>query len=143
MFGAFSFEFIPNYINNYRGGMEKSLFIQDPWFTAIYNGDKTIEGRVGLESKYASWKGKTALFTGPGNRSLKVLVTDVRHYDTLDDYLANNDYTKIRADDSVKNRDELRDKYLHIYNRDGKQVFSDESIQYSGGINAIEFALQP
>jgi ASC-1-like (ASCH) protein len=123
--------------------MSYSLFIQDPWFTAIYNGDKTIEGRIGSESKYASWKGQTALFTGPGNRSLNVLVTDVRHYDTLDDYLSNNDYTKIRADDSVKNRDELRDKYMDIYNKNGKQVFSNESIQSSGGINAIEFIIRP
>lgn len=118
-----------------------SLYIQDPWFTGITDGNKSIEGRVGKAEKYSHWIGKPAIFKGPSDRILRVMVTDVRHYDTLDDYLAFDDWTKIRANDSISTLTALKEAYLAIVDRNDRRVFSDESVKLAGGMNAIEFRL--
>ncbi len=104
------------------------LHVSDPWLTLIKEGKKTIEGRKGNKDKYKSWTGNQAIFFND-NMNLLVKIKDVRHYDTLYDYLKNEDL-KIVAPHICDDYDQVVTAY-HKFASDG-EIFK------VGGFNGIE-----
>ncbi len=104
------------------------LHVSDPWLTLIKEGKKTIEGRKGNKDKYKSWIGNQAIFFNT-NMNLLVKIKDVRHYDTLYDYLKNEDL-KIVAPHICDDYDQVVTAY--------HKFASDEEIFKVGGFNGIE-----
>ena len=62
------------------------LHCQDPWYSLIKSGKKTVEGRKNLP-KYASWRpGDTLVFELHGDE-FETCIVAIRHYKSLEDYL--------------------------------------------------------
>jgi ASC-1-like (ASCH) protein len=131
-----------NSINNNKmhGGEVKDMFIQDPWYTLIIKGEKTVEGRPASFNRYEKYIGKYIKIIGPNNRESTVRIIDVRHYLDLKEYVTTEGWKRI-APHTGSNENAI-DAYRKIMMKDynsGKmiQVFSDERIKHKGGICAI------
>ena len=113
------------------------MHIQDPWFTEILMGRKTVEGRVGsIPSKYAVYVGGQMKIECD-NLSTIVKVNMIIHYQNLESYLRNE---WRRAAPHVGSLEEARSAYMAILD-EGFPVFSDERVKKNGGINAIYIEL--
>lgn len=62
------------------------LHCQDPWFSLIAEGKKSVEGRKNLAS-FRSWQPGDTLVFYCGERSFKTRIMALRRYDSLEDYL--------------------------------------------------------
>lgn len=108
-----------------------NLHVQEPWFTLIKDGLKTVEGRKGNSTKYKNWENNYAVFYNDDNAIL-VLVKNVRHYNNLDDYLTTENLNDV-APHLNQNYDLIKSKY-HVFN-------TDEAIKKDGGFNGIEIEM--
>lgn len=120
-----SYEFSNDIIGS--GNSNPKLHVQDPWLQFIQEGKKTVEGRRGNKERFSSWIGKEAIFFNK-ERSVRVLIKDVRCYSDLYQYLDNEGWDKVLP--GVKSRDAAIETY--------HQWYSDEQIEYSGGMCGIE-----
>lgn len=107
-----------------------TLHIKDPWLYYIQIGEKKIEGRRGPKEKHAKWIGQEVSFFN-NKRKIPVRVTEIRHYNTLREYLTKEGVPN--ALPGVKTLEEAEKIYHEFY--------SDESIEQAGGMNAIVFDL--
>lgn len=112
------------------GGNQITLGIRDPWLFYIQTGKKKIEGRLGNGNAFQDWIGKIIKLVNK-TRSFPVKVIDVRHYNTLYDFLNAEDYQSVLP--GIKSMDEAIDTYHKFY--------SDTLIKEKGGICAIEIEL--
>jgi ASC-1-like (ASCH) protein len=122
------------------GSGEIKLFIQEPWLSEIIEGRKTVEGRAAPKGNFNSWIGKTITVLDK-NKSAGVKVTEVKHYNTLDEYL---DVEWEHAAPHAKSKEDAKKLYEDIYyKKDGKkvQVFSHTRISDRGGIEAIHLVV--
>lgn len=121
--------------------------VQEPWFTLIKEGFKTVEGRTGSFEKIKSKlpPGKAlgdiiALVRSPEGKEVKINITGIVHYDDLESYLEGEDWEKCAPHASSK--EEARAKYLEVFTKEGEQVFSPSRVKQNGGINAIRLELR-
>ena len=71
----------------FTGSFEPEMWIQSPWYEEIVETKrKTIEGRVGKEDKFKHLVGKNLIIKNKDMSNI-VKVTDLKHYDTLDEYV--------------------------------------------------------
>ena len=114
-----------------------TLHIQEPWFSEIINGRKTVEGRTGNSNKFKSFIGGSIIVTN-GKSSETMFVKDVRHYNNLDNYIKNEGWEKIAPHTGS---DEMtRKAYDLITMKNGIHVFSEKRVEERGGICAIELS---
>ncbi len=85
------------------------LHCQDPWFSLIADGKKSVEGRKNL-ARFRSWQPGDILVFYCGKRSFKTRITALRRYDLLENYLVAE--TIERALPGVKTISEGIDVYL-------------------------------
>lgn len=114
------------------GGYE--MHIQSPWYEEIMSGRKTIEGRAGSLEKYNHLIGKVISITN-GKEYNNVRVTDIKHYNSLEEYIKNSGWNRIAP--HTKSEEETFEAYYKIYDRNGNQVFSETNVKKRGGMNAI------
>ena len=80
-----------------------NIHCQDPWFSSIRQGVKTVEGRKGTHS-YKKIKVGDRINFSNGTESFIALVTDVRKYASLEAYF--EDVTLEKALPGVKTLEE-------------------------------------
>lgn len=106
------------------------LKVQEPWLEQIRIGKKKVEGRSGPADKFSQWVGNVVSFVSE-DQSFLVKVIAVRHYDTLYDYLNNEDWEKVAP--HLSSYQETLNEYHKFYD--------DKKIASVGGMNAIEIEL--
>lgn len=117
------------------------LPVQQPWLNWIISGDKTVEGRAAPVGRWAQYIGYMICITEKkgGELQAHAIIKDVRHYNTLDEYLEVEWKQAAPQCDTLK---EAKDAYSQVMYTDAKdkivQVFSDDRISKRGGIEAIE-----
>jgi len=116
--------------------MSELLQVQEPWFSEVAAGRKTVEGRTGPEGKYAYLIGGTVTLVAPGGQSLQREVAAVRHYPTLEAYLSGVGWE--RAAPQASSFAEARELYLGVTMGPSVAVFAPARVRERGGINAIE-----
>ena len=120
----------------------RQILVQDPWFTEIKEGRKTVEGRGGYDGEFDDViEGKIRL-VGPNDETLDVIVKAVRHYVDLVEYIDSEGYEKIAP--HTNSNDETYAAYhdVVIETKDKIiRVFSISRVREWGGINAIEIVL--
>jgi len=62
------------------------IHCQNPWFTYIKQGRKTVEGRKGLP-KYANWQKGDKLVFFLDDDEFETTVTGINRYDSIEEYL--------------------------------------------------------
>jgi ASC-1-like (ASCH) protein len=105
---------------------ELVLHVQEPWFSAIRAGTKTVEGRKGGATKFERYCGRPITFVN-GNASVTKRVYRLLYYPGLQSFLAANPNALPGVTD--------RNKQLEIYH----QFYSDDDIAKAGGFTAIEW----
>lgn len=120
------------------GGSMMTIFTQEPWFTEIKEGRKSVEARVGPSGRFEDLVGKKIKIKA-GKDKVKAMVTGVRHYDNLSDYVKKEGYKKV-APHTKSDADAVK-KYLEIKNKAGEVIFNDDIVKEKGGIIAIEFTV--
>ena len=119
---------------------EPKMFVQEPWLTEIIEGRKTVEGRAAPKDTFNKWIGqKVKVYDA--DKSGEVTVSDVVHYDNLDDYLK-VEWKKAAPHTSTAKA--AKAAYEEIYYSDKKgekvQAFSKERVEARGGIEAIHIS---
>ena len=123
------------------------LHVQEPWFTEIAAGRKTVEGRVGPQGKFDNMIGGQITLSSSDNRELKARLVGVRHYPDLKSYLEAEGWEKtaphtgsfaaaMAAYEAVEMHcftDEMTQKTV--------KVFAPERVAARGGINAVQLAI--
>lgn len=104
-----------------------TLKVSEPWLGYIASGRKRVEGRTGGANKWRQWIGTDAIFFND-NRRITVKIIDIRHYDTLYDYLDNEGYSNVMP--HAHSYQDAVDAYHKFY--------SDNDIIKRGGMLAIE-----
>lgn len=123
----------------FTGGKQKfTIFTQEPWFTEMKNGKKTVEARVGDADKYKDLIGKKIKIKS-GKDKLKAIVKDVRHYKDLNAYLKKEGWKKVAP--HAKDEADAKEQYMGIKNKNNESVYADDKVHSKGGIVAIEIAL--
>ena len=120
-------------------GVPQEIHVQEPWFSEIVSGRKTIEGKVGPFRKYSGWGGRTVIFHN-GPRRVTAVIRAVRHYPTLDEYLRDEGWQTVAP--HTGSFAEAKTAYLAIRRADGWQVFAEKRIADEGGINALELLVR-
>jgi len=123
--------------------------IQEPWFSLIAEGKKTVEGKPSPESRWAPLIGKTITFQH-GDRTVDRVVGAVRYYPDVDSFLA-EEWEKTAP--QARSLEEAKKLYAKIRMKwrgnpkDGEpdekgtvQVFSPERVSARGGMTAVELA---
>lgn len=135
------------------------IFIQDPWFTEVAEGRKTVEGRTGPKDKFriddflrvkgpahsGNERGSRSSIEVPDCKVLHMYVEETRHYDNLDDYLKHEELNKFAP--HLSSLSEAEAAYLNITMEVGDQenkkiidVFSYERVKERGGIIALQLS---
>ena len=119
--------------------------VQEPWFTEVVSGRKTVEGRAGPAGKFDHLVGKVVEIVQSGNRDatpVQARVTAVRHYKTLPEYIKGEGWKKIapQAGSDAGAAKAYADVEM---TRRGKsiKVFDQARVAGRGGLNAVELAL--
>lgn len=109
------------------------LVLQKRWYDAIYEGDKTIEGRKGSEKYSCIRVGDTILFKCAHETPLElsVKVVAVREYKTLTSYLSHEGLNR-----TLPGVDTIEEGISVYVNR--PVSWTDEEVK-KYGIRAIEF----
>lgn len=108
--------------------MEKRVFkINEPWFTAIKNGEKTVEGRCGHNYTFSHLIGNFITFINEEkNDQVDALVTAIHWYENLYQYLDTEGLGVLPGITSIS-------EAIDIYHK----FYTDEQIKARGGICAI------
>jgi ASC-1-like (ASCH) protein len=114
------------------GALGAELHVRDPWLRLIQGGRKTVEGRKGPQSKFAPLVGRRVALFNEDCR-VEALVTGVRHYSTLYEYLDAEGLERVAP--HLRSRQAVVNAYHEFPGN------SDEGIRAAGGMNAIELAL--
>ena len=118
------------------------LHVQSPWFEQIVNGEKTIVACVGPLSYYKKLVNQVITVRNyRRNTYINVQIIAVQHFDTLIEYISavgwkNCAPRAVDFDDAVHKYRMTRTGYTN-HPPHGTLVFSNENIQWSGGINAL------
>ena len=147
---------LPDYAEYVGGGappQTTTLNVQEPWISYIAGKGglfKTVEGRPCPAEKWRPRISEPITFENAG-RKVDALITAVRHYDTLKEFL---DAEWRRTAPQAETREEAEALYMGVRMksrdpaRDGApagaevQVFSPARIAARGGMTAIEFVLK-
>lgn len=126
-------------VKKMKTGRENNrLHIQEPWFSEILSGRKTVEGRSGSDKKFAGWIGKSIVITN-GESESSVEVTNVTHYSNLQEYLRSEGWERVAP--HTGSIDGALEAYLNVKMRGGAQVFGEKRVEEKGGICAIELSI--
>ena len=125
------------------GGKDENMVCQEPWFSLIRYGKKTVEGRAAPAGR---WKagGILAIRPRPGSSDMvRARITKVPHYPDLDSYLR---VEWKQAAPQCKSLEGARKAYLNIMMKDKrgkgtKQVFGEDRVRERGGIEAIHIEI--
>lgn len=112
--------------------------VQQQWFELIQLGLKTIEGRRGTVAQWEQYVGKVGAFTCSDGQVIHVRITGIRHYTTLDAYLAE---CWKHAAPQCASVEAAKQDYLLIRDANGETVFDDASVAEKGGIVALNVAV--
>ncbi len=118
------------------GGGHDFIFTNEPWYTLITEGKKTVEARVGKPDRYKKMMKSDVEMRCNGQKTM-IVVKDVRHYDDLLSFLK----AELKKTAPGMSETEAKKAYLDITDKSGKQVYSPENISEKGGVVAIEFKL--
>jgi ASC-1-like (ASCH) protein len=118
------------------------------WYDEIVAGRKTVEGRRGEYSKHSSLIGKNVVIYRNIGEAVSVRVLSVKHYDTLEEYILNEDVREY-APHLNGDRSAAYLAYCQVYLNYARMMCHDSSrnisvedyIKRSGGINAIKIKL--
>lgn len=111
---------------------------QEPWFSLIVQGHKTIEGKIGKYEDYSQYINNYITITN-GVEQIVVKLLKVVHYPNLNAYL---EECWDKCAPHVSSSKEAKREYLNIIHPTQKiQVFSDERIKDKGGICALYIKL--
>ena len=91
--------------------------IQEPYFTYIERGIKTIEGRL-YKSKFRELKIRDSLYI---NNLLLVEVTEIKLYKSFNEMLSHEDIQKVIP--GVKNKEEAENVYRKFYPKEDERTF--------------------
>lgn len=120
-----------------------TLYVQEPWFSLIERGEKTVEGRAKSSSagkQYVGGEIDIVCDEGSGVKVCKKICTEMRWYPNLEEYLR---VEWRKAAPHAESMTDAMEKYLQVLmERDGEsvQVFSAERVLARGGICALELA---
>lgn len=104
----------------------KEIHCEEPWFTKIKQGVKTVEGRK-FSNKLASLKSGEILKFCCANNSLLTQVVKVVPYKSIDEYLHSEGFSKVLP--GIESFQEALDVFLGYNNNEGQDT--------SGGFLAI------
>lgn len=104
----------------------KEIHCQEPWFSKIKNGHKTVEGRK-FSQKYASLKPGEIVRFHCDNNSFLTEVIKIVPYKSLEEYLDIEGFENVLP--GVKTFEEAVDVYLGFNN--------NENVYHAGGFLAI------
>ncbi len=110
------------------------------WYIQARDGNMRVIGVLGSEGANATMLGQqaTVQLLGVTNETLRILITDIIHYDTIKDYIAGEGYSNIAPQTDCERNCEA--DLLKIY--DGrKRIFNPMNVAACGGINAWRFEL--
>lgn len=106
--------------------------VQEPHFSQIQLGIKTVEGRRGTLEKFKDHIGKIAYFLNKdGSQDIPVKITDVKCYPDLYMFLVEVGYKK-----AIPNSKNIWDAVAEYH-----KFYSDASIKESGGMCGLHFQL--
>ncbi len=112
------------------------IMTQEPWYSEIVSGRKRVEARVGKPNHYNSYIGNYVSIS-IGRQSITKRVIDVRHYETLHEYIVAEGWQNVAP--HVVSEEAALTAYRQIKTKTGAQVYSDENIASRGGVTAIAF----
>lgn len=95
--------------------------VNEPWFTAIKKGQKTVEGRKGTEKWLSIRAGDVIKFVCTDKQSFFKIVKSVKHYgtdeyDPLTNYLIHEGIQNCLP--GINSLIVAKEVYLHFYNKD-------------------------
>lgn len=114
------------------------IHVQEPWFSEIAAGRKSVEGKIGPLSKFQHLVGSRVAFHCEGRQVLATIVA-VRHYDSLDEYLASEGWASTAP--HTGSLPAANEAYLAVRRDDGVRVFAPDRVRGSGGLNALALRL--
>jgi len=120
----------------------KMLVVQEPWYSEIAAGRKTVEGRTGPLSKYDYLLNQNIIVHNNCWSSRLCRVANVVHYDSLEDYL--NAVGWQNCAPHAESKEAALDLYgqiIAVENGKMYRVFSEENIVRQGGINALHLLI--
>jgi hypothetical protein len=132
--------------------MEK-LYVQEPWFSLIRSGSKTVEGRKGTLEDFKNFKNTfilikqsltldaTGQVVNPNEYldSFEVFCYDIVHYKDVDSYLWGEGIRQ--AAPHCTSFAHAQDLYSGVVKPSGEQVFAPIDVQRRGGICALRLVV--
>ena len=118
--------------------------VQDPWYSEIAAGRKTVEGRTGPPGKFDARLGKVISISCADGRAVSARVMNVRHYLTLAEYLKAETWGRVAP--HTGSAENAAAAYAAVV-MDGPeggppvQVFGVGRVAARGGVNAVELEL--
>jgi ASC-1-like (ASCH) protein len=136
----YSYGYLPGLAQSiYLGkGQTFRIFTQEPWFTEIAEGRKTVEARVGELDRFEDMKGKRVKITGAGKK-VDAEILSVKHYKTLDEYIDKEGWKKVAP--QCKTEKEAKDAHMNLKDKSGQAVYDPARVKEKGGIVALHFKL--
>jgi len=111
------------------GSAEGEYYLGEKWIDAVISGKKTVDVRPGPISKYEHNINKEITYVYK-DKSVKVKVDNIIHYDTLKELLKEEGFEKIAP----------HQKSLESTLEEFDQWFDENKIKELGGINAIHIS---
>ena len=118
-------------MNNKRKIPAVEMNVQEPWFSHIKAGRKSIEGRLN-KGKFASLKKGQYVRWSNNGKSVLTKITDIRNYKTFGKMLINEGLRNVLPDTSIKTLEDGEAVYYGFYTREKEAEF---------GILAIELVV--
>lgn len=118
------------------------LHVQEPWFSEIVAGRKTVEGRVGGTFKMQEFQSRvgTDIYFRCDRRRIRATLIGVTHYPSLAVYIQSVGFATCAP--QTTNDFEAKQAYLGVCIDNGSmlpiQVFSPDRVTEGGGICALK-----
>lgn len=130
-----------HYDEAFIGGKNQRLILtmQEPWFSAIKSGKKTVEPRVGSVELYKANVGKEIRISLPGKEKIMAKIVSADHYPDLESFVK-----KVPLKDHaphLKTAEEALAAYRAIKNSKGEGVFDPAKVKEKG-IVAVEVKIK-
>lgn len=106
----------------------KILEVNEPWFSLIRSGIKTIEGRAGNLQRFHGWLGEKIVLKNK-EECITVLVKTIQHYPDLKEFIQDSKVELSKLLPGTTSKEEASKIYLGIY--------SEELIKSRGGMCAL------